>query len=119
MMSFDDTWAAATASIGVSPATTGTSCIGPQVVGVIAPENVPVAVASAPPTKSASSAVARMPTTRNPGRGFTCAPPRGLSLRTWRAQKLRRDYTHSEAKSNLSLFATDAARLTDQSVEID
>jgi hypothetical protein len=41
-MSFAETYSAATASIVVSPATTGTSFIGPQLVGVIVPEKVPV-----------------------------------------------------------------------------
>src|SRR5919204_3428115 len=51
-MSFAETYSAATASIVVSPATTGTSCIGPQLVGVIVPENVPFAVAPAEPAKT-------------------------------------------------------------------
>jgi len=41
VMSFAETNSAATASIVVSPATTCTSCMGPQLVGVIAPEKVP------------------------------------------------------------------------------
>ena len=45
-MSFAETYSAATASIVVSPWATVRSCIGPHAVGVIAPENVPVPVAS-------------------------------------------------------------------------
>ena len=42
-MSLADTYPAATASIVVSPWTTGTSSVGPQLVGVVAPEKVPLA----------------------------------------------------------------------------
>ena len=48
-MSFADTYSAATPSIVVSPWTTGTSCIGPQLVGLIVPEKVPLATALAEP----------------------------------------------------------------------
>src|ERR671925_94896 len=74
-MSFAETYSAATASIVVSPATTGTSCIEPQVVGVIVPENEPVPVAPAAPAKSVSSATMRMPPITSPGRSFICVPP--------------------------------------------
>ena len=75
-MSFAETYSAATASIMVSPWTTGTSCIGPHVVGVIAPENVPVPVALAAPVKKTSSAAARMAPIASPGRIFNLEPPR-------------------------------------------
>src|SRR5919198_2531168 len=75
MMSLAETYSAATASMVVSPATTGTSCIGPQAVGVIAPENDPVPVAPAAPAKSVSSATARMPPATSPGRSFMSVPP--------------------------------------------
>src|SRR5919198_2561659 len=74
-MSLAETYSAATASMVVSPATTGTSCIGPHAVGVIAPENDPVPVAPAAPAKSVSSATARMPPATSPGRSFMSVPP--------------------------------------------
>src|SRR5436309_1048882 len=58
-MSLAETYSAATASIVVSPATTDTSCIGPQLVGVIAPEKVPCPAAlAAPPTARTTTAIA-------------------------------------------------------------
>jgi hypothetical protein len=71
-MSFADTYSAATASIVVSPWTTDTSCIGPQLEGVIAPENVPLATALAEPANTVikKAAAARAAMTR-PGRKLT------------------------------------------------
>src|SRR6266536_1469640 len=83
-MSFAATYSAATASMVVSPATTGTSCIGPQAVGVIAPEKDPVPVAPAAPAKSVSSAIVRMAPITSPGRSFMSVPP-GVGENTARA----------------------------------
>src|SRR5436190_13429000 len=94
-MSFAATYSAATASMVVSPATTGTSCIGPQAVGVIAPENDPVPVAPAAPAKSVSSAAARMPPITSPGRSFIC-PPGGQPARLARAEIAAALYPESD-----------------------
>src|SRR5947208_1805174 len=112
-MSFAETYSAATASIVVSPCTTGTSCIGPQVVGVIAPENVPVPVAPAPPAKSVSSATARMPPTTNPGRSFTWYPP-GVSLHAGRAQNVRAGLYPDREEIELRVFRAVYAVLADR-----
>src|SRR3954471_1919617 len=74
-MSFADTYSAATASMVVSPCATTTSCIGPQLVGVIVPEKAPLPVALAEPAntlimKVAAAAAAMI----RPGRKLTCPP---------------------------------------------
>src|SRR5436190_15398307 len=74
-MSFADTYSAATASIVVSPGATATSCIGPQLVGVIVPEKAPLPIALAEPAntvimKAAAAAAAIV----RPGRKLTCPP---------------------------------------------
>src|ERR1043166_1940845 len=80
-MSFAETSSAAIASIVVSPWTTEMSFMGPQLVGVIAPENVPVPVAVAAPTKKVSSSTTSTPPLTSPGRSFTCVPPGVAELR--------------------------------------
>src|SRR5256886_13708763 len=58
-MSLAETYAAATAWIVVSRATADTSCIGRQLVGVIAPEKGPCPAAlAAPPTARTTTAIA-------------------------------------------------------------
>src|SRR6266480_3724035 len=74
-MSFADTYSAAAASIVVSPGATATSCIGPQLVGVIVPEKAPLPIALAEPAnivimKAAAAAAAMI----RPGRKLTCPP---------------------------------------------
>src|SRR3954471_9777381 len=74
-MSLAETYSAATASIVVSPCATATSCIGPQLVGVIVPEKAPLPVALAEPAntvimKVAAAAAAMI----RPGRKLTCPP---------------------------------------------
>src|SRR5512133_177791 len=103
-MSFADTYSAATASIVVSPWTTETSCIGPQLVGVIAPENVPLATALAEPAntvimKPASARAAMI----RPGRKLTESSPTSCPARP-ACTEIGREHTPIYLKSNLLHF---------------
>src|SRR6266496_1955704 len=76
-MSLAETYSAATASMAVSPCTTCTSCIGPQLVGVIVPEKLPcpAAVADPPIIRTAAPATAAKTKSVRRGRSFTWPPP--------------------------------------------
>src|SRR6266567_6292023 len=105
-MSFADTYSAATASIVVSPWTTGTSCIGPQLVGLIVPENVPLATALAEPANTVimKAAAARTAMIR-PGRKLTESSP-GVSPARPARTEIGREHTPIYLKSNLLHFRT-------------
>src|SRR5213078_1854007 len=106
-MSLAETYSAATTSMVVSPATTPMSCIGPQLVGVIVPEKVPVPTALAEPANTVimKTAPARAAMVR-PGRKLTC-PPRLVRSARGAHGKIGGQYTPIHAKCNLLHFQSE------------